>query len=80
MTQEDKSLPRIKGWIAREDYYLRKGRLLLFGEKPVRDGNYGWKSQSFYTELDSYFYPDLEWVDEPKEVELIINDICQEKN
>ena len=66
---------KIKGWIAREDIYLRKGRLLLFGEKPVRDGNYGWKSQSFYTELDSHLYPDLNWTDEPKEVELIINEL-----
>jgi len=69
------SLPKIKGWVAREDIFLRKGRLLLFGEKPVADDSYGWKHDSFYTELDSSLYPDLKWEDGPKEVELIINKI-----
>ena len=69
---EIESLPKIRGWIAREDIYYRSGRLFLFGEKPVADGSYGWRHSSFYTELDSSFIPDLTWVDGPKEVELII--------
>lgn len=66
---------KIKGWVAREDADFRKGRLLLFGEKPYRDGNYGWRHSSFYTELDSNFYPGLAWEDEPIEVELTIKKI-----
>jgi hypothetical protein len=63
--------PVLHGWVARED----KGRLLLFGEKPLRNGNYGWKSSSFCIELNSNLYPDLMWIDDPIEVELSINKI-----
>lgn len=63
--------PVLHGWVARED----KGRLLLFGEKPLRNGNYGWKSSSFCIELNSNIYPDLMWIDDPIEVELSINKI-----
>lgn len=73
-------LPTIRGWIAREDAYLNKGRLLLFGDKPSRDGNCGWKGECFYTVLANYLFPYVTWYGDPIEVELIINPIKRKED
>ena len=64
---------KIYGWVAREDIYFRKGRLFLFKEKPIRDGNYGWKSESFLMELNKNSFINLKWSDKPIKVEITIN-------
>lgn len=66
---------KIKGWIARNDFYLNDDSLRLFFEKPQRDGNYGWKSFKPCINLERESFRHLGWVDEPIEVELTIKPI-----
>ena len=66
---------KIKGWVARNDFYLNDDSLRLFFEKPQRDGNYGWKSFKPYINLRRESFRHLRWQDEPIEVELTIKPI-----
>lgn len=68
------SMEKISGWIARQDIYLNKGHLLLFSEKPERDGNYGWKGNLICALPDNEF-SEVDWLESPVEVELLIRKI-----
>ena len=61
----------MRGWVARNDYINRHGELILFFEKPYRDGNFGWKSNGVHIHIkDNEF--DVQWHEEPLEVEIKI--------
>ena len=80
----EKEQPKIKGWVARckwpcpDELYFYRGE-----EKPIRCGShvdgvsedYYWDFQHEVAPLDPTLFPDLKWEDEPKEVELIINEL-----
>lgn len=63
---------KMQAWMAREDDYCRHGRLLLFKEKPFRDGCFGWKSNSVCMELNKNSFLDLNWCNGPVEVEITV--------
>lgn len=74
--KEIESLPKIKGWVARDECGL-----LFYRKKPYRyDGifyshwtdEYGPNSE---IPLDDSLFPELTWEDEPIEVELIIRKV-----
>ena len=54
-------------WVARN----KIGSLVLWSEKPKRDGNI-WNSNKYLMcTLDYNLFPDLKWEDEPIEVDLV---------
>ena len=63
----------LKGWIARNDEIYRHNELNLYFDKPIRDGNYGWKSNLTSIPLDNNAF-DIKWVDNPVEVNIIVTD------
>lgn len=84
-TQEPiESLPKIKGWVARDKkWFDEENRLTFFFTKPERHTSIlavseGWwnaKSDEHCSEgfrIDKNLFPELTWEDEPIEVELII--------
>lgn len=72
--KEIESLPKIKGWVARDECGL-----LFYRKKPYRyDGIFysHWTDESSSEiPLDDNLFPELTWEDEPVEVELIIRKI-----
>ena len=65
-------LPKIEGWVAREDHVLNNGGLYLFANRPTRNGRYGWDGY-ILRKFDDSDYPEITWDSEPVKVELIIN-------
>lgn len=73
---EINSLPKIKGWVARdsvEDGFIGTG-LIFHHSKPSRCGG-EWSSQTIAMHLPWEMFPDLKWKDEPIEVELLIKKV-----
>lgn len=67
---EVNSLPKIKGWVARDS----DGRLDFFLSKPLR-GEASWVMPQNPIALNGADFPNLRWEDEPIEVELLIQKI-----
>jgi poly-D-alanine transfer protein DltD len=74
--KEIESLPKIKGWVARDqqvDEFYGNG-LILHHSKPTREGN-EWSSKTIAMHLPLDFFPDLTWESDPIEVELLIRKV-----
>ena len=71
----DDSLPKIKGWVARDkaEEFEEIGYLHLFASKPHREYGCYWIGTCCYLCLDKTMFPGLRWKDEPIEVELTIH-------
>ena len=68
-------MPKIKGWVAREDAFNGCG-LILHRSKPWREGIV-WSHQTIAMHLPWSMFPDLKWEDEPIEVELAISRVSK---
>ena len=74
--KEIESLPKIKGWVARDECGL-----WLYREKPYRvEGTFcsHWSDKNgpnSELSLDINIFPELTWEDEPIEIELIIRKV-----
>lgn len=74
--EEYESLPKIRGWVARdsvEDGFCGTG-LILHDSKPTRTRG-EWSSMTIAMHLPSKMFPEITWESEPVEVELLIRKV-----
>jgi hypothetical protein len=78
------SLPKIKGWIARDRFvqwtsrgpvFDGIGALVFYRQKPEKQGKYMWYAKGDKIHLDKNEFPDLKYEDGPIEIELIIRKV-----
>lgn len=61
-------------WIARD----KNGELWLYEDKPIKKNDLGiWDSMSQSVDVTYIYNANIEWDDEPKEVEIIIRNISE---
>jgi hypothetical protein len=70
-------IAKLKGWIARDDYFTSDYQhtyLYLYLNKPIRDGNYGWKDPTGADRIPlNNSASDIEWHHDPIEVEIEVH-------
>ena len=68
LSEKDAEEPVIQGWVARDG----NGNLWAYTHKPIRSDKTYWLGEGADFTLSNDMLPDLTWVSDPLEVELII--------
>lgn len=71
------SLEKMRGWIARDSYSdpINGLGLNIHSEKPTRRGNVEWSANTIYAHLPWEMFPEVTFMDEPVEIEILIRKI-----